>query len=161
MFFSWRYIINIWFKTLETKSVNKIQFLMKNQKWEEKSLQHIWLNAVPFLCCLSGCWRKVVWRPAGFHPETKNDPLFTLQTLRTHPCRRDTDLSHHKDILREREKGSEKQEECDGKNISLAFSCFLFILSHYYVLSASYLSLYLTLSGVEDGMSHFCGCDGR
>lgn len=38
-------------------------------------------------------------KPAGFHPKTKNDPLFTLQTPRMHPCWRDTDLSHNKDIL--------------------------------------------------------------
>lgn len=70
-----------------------------------KAHDGVWLDVMKSFWSLSGCWRKVVWKPAELCPMTKNDPLFTLQTPRMHPCWRDTDLSHNKDILPgEREK---------------------------------------------------------
>lgn len=55
---------------------------------------------------LKACSSCELESPAGFCPEARNDPLFTLQTPTMHPCWRDIDLWHNKDTLPvEEEKG--------------------------------------------------------
>ena len=102
-----------------------------------------------------------------FPSETKNDPMFTLQTPTMPPCWRNTDPSHHKDALPgEREKLVLCcLHACDGRGggeIMLCFSLVPVVLSHNHVLSlSSPLCLCLTPSCVEDGSTQSCGCNGR
>lgn len=105
--------------------VKKKQVLMmigrkkKNSPSYCKAHDGVWPDALGLIWWfLSRVWRKVFRRPAAFHAETKNDPVFTLQTARMHPCRRDADPSPHKVAL----PGQREKRvlcclnACDGKN---------------------------------------------
>lgn len=119
---------------------------------------------------MSGDWGKIVWKPAGFCPKTKNYPLFTLQTPRVHPCWQDTDLSHNKDTLPgERRKCvlcslydcvRNKRNMMGEKNLHLFFLSFCCFLQSSFLCVFISLFFYLTLSCVEDGTSHCCGFYG-
>lgn len=89
------------------------------------TVQHMTLFAPP-----NGGW---VWKLAVLRFETRNDPLFTLQTPRKHPCWGDTDLSHNKDAVPELECKCETElrRETFGRNRRSMLTSFFFTVLHY------------------------------